>query len=438
MAETEVPESTPELEPGTLLGQRYTVLRKIADGGMSTIYEVEDERLPGRLIAKEMKGLPNTELADLFRREAEVLSKLSHPNLPKVTDYFEWQGRRFLVEEFVEGETIEEVAGRGLPLQEQKVVGWATQICEALQYLHDHGLIYRDLKPSNVMLTPTSEIRLIDFGLVRFFAEGKKQDTVIMGTPGFAAPEQYGTRQTDPRSDVFSLAALMHYLLTGIDPVQRPFVFDPPRQLNPALSEHVDFSLRKALSMDASLRFESAEEFQAGIQGHRPLSADGERFSFALEAEKVQPTVTATLATLSLSAVGWFCLNTVPLSACFALGFTPLWLATLWRRYLEQRHLASLLIRLEPEGLVVVEGGHSRRWHWNQIREVRYEHRRFDLTPLLCIRLKGRELRLPVGPPEVLESLSNVPGLQNADRLARVVIDRAGLQLTRPGGRSYR
>lgn len=432
-----------KIEPGTVLADRYIVIRLVAEGGMSTIYEVQDQRLPGRLVAKQMRAVvidnvARDRLEELFRREAEVLSELSHPYLPNVSDYFEFEGFRYLVEDFVEGQTLEERARDSLPLPENEVVRWALQICQALQYLHDHGLIYRDLKPSNIMVNEDGDVKLIDFGLVRFYTMGKAQDTVIMGTPGFAAPEQYGTGQTDPRSDVFSLGALMHHLLTGADPVLQPFVFAPPRQLNSEISEHVDFSIRKALQMDAALRFESAEAMEYSLRGQRPIAAQGERFSYALEAEKPQATAVASLACLSAGGLALAALGSTPFTACVALGFCPLWLLTLWRRYFEQRRLATTLIRLEPSGIVLVEGGKESRWTWRQVREVRFEHRRFDLTPMLSLQLGSRHLRLPIGPPEVLENLSNVKGLAGADRLSRVLIDRAGLQLTEPGGRVYR
>ncbi|MGE0493205.1 MAG: serine/threonine protein kinase [Vulcanimicrobiota bacterium] len=430
-----------ELAPGTLLEGRYTIVERIASGGMSTVYEVRDRRLPGRLVAKQMRhvvlgNVAKEQLEQLFRREAEVLSRLSHPNLPKVTDYFESDGHRYLVEEFVEGKTLEARARANL--KESQVVGWALQICGALQYLHDHGIIYRDLKPSNVMVTDDDDIRLIDFGLVRFYTLGKAQDTVIMGTPGYAAPEQYGMGQTDPRSDIFSLGALMHHLLTGHDPSSRPFVFAPPRQLNPLVSEHIDFAVRKAVQTDPELRFESAEAMEQALRGQRPVPPQGERFAFGIEAESPRSTVAASLACLGAGAFAWMVLGTTPVTACVTLGFTPLWLLTLWRRYFEQKRLARTVIRLERDGIVLLEGGDMGRWTWNQVNEVRFEHRRFDLTPMLVIKLGERYLRLPIGPPEVLENLSELRGLIGADRLSRVIIDRANLELSEPGGRIYR
>lgn len=434
---------TDRLQPGEVLEDRYTVVRPIADGGMSSVYEVKDKRLPGRLVAKLMRpsllgSLATEQFEALFRREAEVLSKLSHPFLPKVTDYFESEGRRFLVEELVEGQTLEAWTTHPETLRETRVVGWSIQICQALQYLHDHGIIYRDLKPSNVMITPTDDIRLIDFGLVRFYTLGKAQDTIVMGTPGYAAPEQYGQGQTDPRSDIYSLGALMHHLLTCQDPSLRPFVFGSVREVNAHVSEYVDYAVRKAVQTDPNLRFESAEAMEQALLGQRPVPPQGERFAFGFEAEPVRPTALATAACVGAGAVAWGLLSVAPVTAFVTLALTPIWLGTLWRRYQEQKRLATLVLKVDPEGLVLFEGGQKTRYTWFQVKEVRFEHRALDLTPMLCLTLGSRQVKLPLGPPETLENLSEIAGLQGAERLSRLLIDRAGLELTQPGGRVYR
>ena len=431
------------MKPGDVLEGRYTVVSMIAEGGMSTVAEVRDARLPGRLVAKRMR--PSTlggdqveQLEALFRREAEVLSKLSHPYLPKVTDYFEYDGQRYLVEELVEGQTLEAWANSPEPLRESRVIGWAIGICQALQYLHDHGIIYRDLKPSNVMVTPDDDIRLIDFGLVRFYTLGKAHDTIIMGTPGYAAPEQYGQGQTDPRSDIFSLGALMHHLLTGQDPSVRPFVFSPVRELNPNVSEHVDYAVRKAVMTDPMLRFESAENMEQALLGQRPVPPQGERFAFGFEAEPVKATALASATCIGVGGAALALLSTAPVTAYVTLALMPVWMVTLWRRYAEQRRLANLVVKVEPDGIVLFEAGRKTRYTWYQVKEVSFRHRSFDLTPLLCLRLGSRTLELPIGPPDTLKNLSEVQGLQGAERLSRLVIDRAGLELAQPGGRVYR
>jgi hypothetical protein len=230
----------------------------------------------------------------------------------------------------------------------------------------------------------------------------------------------------------------MHHLLTGEDPSIRPFVFGSVREANANVSEHVDYAVRKAVQTDPQLRFESAEAMEQALLGQRPVPPQGERFAFGFEAEPVKPTALATAACVGVGGVALAVLSAAPVTAFVTLSLTPIWMVTLWRRYAEQKRLATLMLKVEPEGLVLFEAGKKSRYTWFQVKEVRFEHRGFDLTPMLCLTLGSRQLRLPIGPPETLQNLSEIQGLQGAERLSRLLIDRAGLELTQPGGRVYR
>ncbi|GHO53517.1 tetratricopeptide repeat protein [Ktedonobacter robiniae] len=261
--------TTGALPEQTLLDGRYQLEALIGQGGMGAVYKALDTRFNNRPIAiKEMSkaGLSSTtaqEAEDAFEREALLLADLLHPNLPRIYDHFSENERSYLVMDFIEGRTVEdylEQAG-GKPLPLDQVLDWGKQLCDVLNYLHSHQppIIFRDLKPSNVMVNG-NHIYLIDFGIARVFKPGQSHDTVALGSPGFAAPEQYGKAQSTPRSDIYSLGALMHCLLTGVDPSEQPFFFRPASQLNPMVPHELEALLIRMLDMSAEKRPASAQE----------------------------------------------------------------------------------------------------------------------------------------------------------------------------------
>jgi len=201
------------LQSGSMLQSRYRILRRIGGGGMGMVYLAEDTRLPGRMCA--IKEMSPAQLAPQdrnwaingFRQEAQMLANLNHPGLTSVTDFIPEAGNWYLVMDYVEGETLQErlKRARGGRLSLDEVLNITRQLCDVLEYLHRQSpsVVFRDLKPGNVMLTPQGEVKLIDFGIARFFKPGQTRDTVNLGTPGYAAPEQYGgLGQSDPRADV--------------------------------------------------------------------------------------------------------------------------------------------------------------------------------------------------------------------------------------------
>jgi serine/threonine protein kinase len=222
-----------------LLKERYRIINQIGQGGQATIFKGEDTELGNRLVAiKEMSqdGLSPDELqeaADAFKREAHMLAGLQHPNIPSIYDYFLEAGHWYFVMEFIEGETLEDYFARAeggtLPVKEVLDIG--IQLCSVLEYLHNHQppIIFRDLKPGNVMRAADGHLYLIDFGIARHFKPGQSRDTTALGSLGYAAPEQYGKAQTTSRSDIYSLGAILHQALTGNDPVSnKPTMFDFP------------------------------------------------------------------------------------------------------------------------------------------------------------------------------------------------------------------
>jgi serine/threonine-protein kinase len=259
---------TGRLPANALLCNRYLVLRKVGQGGMAAVYQAADTWNPGHTWAiKEMSDAalnPSDRgyAIQCFQREANLLRALNHPNLPKVSDAFADGGKHYLVMEFVPGKTLNEMLReRGSPFSEMEVLSWGGQLCEVLAYLHGQNpkIIFRDLKPGNIMLTPAGQVKLIDFGIVRFFKPGQRADTMALGTPGYAAPEAAGG-QTDERSDLYSLCMTLHHLLSLHDPSYSIFNPPPLRSLNPAVSPDLERILARGLENDRNQRWQDARQ----------------------------------------------------------------------------------------------------------------------------------------------------------------------------------
>jgi len=266
---------------GKILGERYRIVKLIGEGGFGAVYQADDERFQAtRVVAiKEMSdaNLSASErekaLVD-FRREANLLVQLNHPNLPQVSDFFEEGTKAYLVMEFIEGKTLEQALDDAHgPLDEALVMDWALQLCSVLQYLHSRKppIIFRDMKPSNVMVTVDNQLKLIDFGIARIFKTSATKDTTLLGSQGYAPLEQYGRGQSDTRSDIYALGATLYHLLTGSVPADAPSrrvnpqVFLTPRQLNKHISQATGDIVLMAMEQDPDERFQSAEAMRKAI-----------------------------------------------------------------------------------------------------------------------------------------------------------------------------
>ena len=269
-----------QLEPGTVLADRYQIERFLAGGGMGVVYIAQDQRLAERQVAiKEIfdrftNPEERAQAIEYFHREADTLAQLTHPAIPAIFDRFGEGNCHYLVMDFVEGVNLEqEIAGLGGQLPESRVIEIGRELCDVLTYLHSFSppIIYRDMKPGNVILRPDGRITLIDFGIARIFSPQGK--ATLIGTPGFAPPEQY-SGQVDERSDLYSLAATLHYILTGRDPEKHP-----PFSCPPVLSEKPDAApflaqaIDQALAYKAEERPQSAEAFKDMFLYGRGLSA---------------------------------------------------------------------------------------------------------------------------------------------------------------------
>ena len=231
------------LQLQALFRDRYFILNKIGAGGFGLVYKATDVQCGDRFVAiKEvcLLGLhPQTviEATTAFQREVDLLSRLDHPHLPCLYEYFQHHESWYLVMEFIAGETLEQYQEKALNrrLLLSEVLDIGMQLCAVLDYLHSQHppIVFRDLKPSNIMRAPTGHLYLIDFGIARYFKPGQAKDTIALGSHGYAAPEQYGKTQTTPRADIYSLGVVLHQLLTAKDPSEAPFRFIPLRPKNP-------------------------------------------------------------------------------------------------------------------------------------------------------------------------------------------------------------
>ena len=263
------------LPPGQRIGNRYQIERMFGQGGMSNLYLARDLSQGGAIrVIKEMTARyndPNEQkmAEELFKREAQLLATLSHPNIPKVFDQFTFGGLYYLSMEYVQGEDLGKIlANRNGPLPEKDVANWGAQMATVLYYLHRQNppIVFRDVKPSNMMISG-SQVKLIDFGIARTFTSAKKGDTMRIGSPGYAPPEQY-SGQTDPRSDIYALGVTLHHAVTGRDPTatQTPFLLPPARSLNPSVSPEMAAIIERATQLEPEKRYPSMIEMKRDLQ----------------------------------------------------------------------------------------------------------------------------------------------------------------------------
>lgn len=262
-------------QPNAVIAGRYQVVRLVGQGGMSNLYLAFDRKYSNAtVVVKEMTASysdPKEQkmAVDLFHREAKLLASLNHRHIPKVYDYFQFAGKYYLSMEYIDGDDLavklEEKKG---PLPEDQVLEWGEQIAQVLFYLHKHEppIVFRDVKPSNIMIS-SKGVKLIDFGIARHFDQAKKGDTMRIGSPGYAPPEQYAA-QTDPRSDIYALGVTLHHALTGRDPTatNTPFLVPPARDINPALQESTAAMLARATQLDPADRYQSALDMRKDIK----------------------------------------------------------------------------------------------------------------------------------------------------------------------------
>ncbi|MEQ8172782.1 MAG: bifunctional serine/threonine protein kinase/MFS transporter [Candidatus Eremiobacterota bacterium] len=246
-----------ELLPEQIIDE-YKIIRPIGKGAMGNVYLSKKENNYYAIKESDTSSAEWKLVEKSFQKEAAFLAGLKHPGLPAFYKNFHIGFTHYIVMEYIQGKSLEDILSSGI-VEEKKAVEWGMQICEILFYLHTlqpEPVIYRDLKPANIIITPYDTVRLIDFGVARRYDPSKNCDTIRLGTPGYAAPEQCRTKgQSTPRTDIYALGVMLHQLLTGHDPSVTPFKLPPLRTLNPAISEDLEWIIKKAINLDQRERY---------------------------------------------------------------------------------------------------------------------------------------------------------------------------------------
>ena len=257
---------------GQVIDDKYEILKLIGQGGMSRVYLAMDKRLNKQWAIKEIeKRVIQSAIA-----EANLIKQLDHPAIVRIVDIIDNGDVIYIIEDYIEGETLSSVLETQGAQPQELVIEWAMQICEALEYLHTRKppIIYRDMKPANVMIKPDGNIKVIDFGIARKYKDQSLADTVSLGTKGYAAPEQFGGKgQTDARTDVYCLGVTLYHLLTGQNPCEPPYEIYPIRHWNPQLSAGLEAIIQKCTQLNPDDRYQSCAELLYALHHYEEYGA---------------------------------------------------------------------------------------------------------------------------------------------------------------------
>lgn len=271
-------------EAGTIIEGKYEILKLIGKGGMSKVYLAMDQNLNKQWAVKEIEKRAGDKADEVMilsaMAEADMMKRLDHPFLPRIVDIIDKPDVIYVVMDYIEGETLSNVLKRKGAQPQEAVIQWAKDLCMVLDYLHTQNppIIYRDMKPANIMLSPNGNIKLIDFGIAREYKEQNMADTVSLGTKGYAAPEQFGGRgQTDARTDVYCLGVTLYHLLTGQNPCEPPYEIYPIRYWNPQLSGGLESIVQKCTQLNPNDRYQSCVELLYALNHYEEMDENYRR-----------------------------------------------------------------------------------------------------------------------------------------------------------------
>ena len=265
------------LEIGSLVDGKYKILNKVGQGGMSVVYLAMNEKANKQWAVKEVRkdGVLDFEsVKQGLVAETDILKKLNHPNLPSIIDVIDTEDSFIIIMDYIQGNSLNKALEEFGAQPQDMVIAWAKQLCDVLGYLHSRtpAIIYRDMKPSNVMLKPDGNITLIDFGTAREYKEKNLADTTCLGTVGYAAPEQFGGMgQTDARTDIYCLGATLYHLVTGMNPCEPPYEIKPIREINPTLSSGLERIILKCTQRNPEDRYQSCAELMYALEHYEEI-----------------------------------------------------------------------------------------------------------------------------------------------------------------------
>ena len=263
------------LEIGSLVDGKYKILNKVGQGGMSVVYLAMNEKANKQWAVKEVRkdGVRDFEIVKQgLVAETDILKKLSHPNLPSIIDVIDTDESFIIIMDYIQGNSLNKALEEFGAQPQENVIAWAKQLTDVLGYLHSRtpAIIYRDMKPANIMLKPDGNVTLIDFGTAREYKEKNLADTTCLGTVGYAAPEQFGGMgQTDARTDIYCLGATLYHLVTGMNPCEPPYEIKPIREINPSLSSGLERIILKCTQRDPNDRYQSAAELMFALEHYK-------------------------------------------------------------------------------------------------------------------------------------------------------------------------
>lgn len=297
-------------EVGTIIEGKYEVLKLVGKGGMSRVYLAMDQNLNKQWAVKEIekhaRDKNNEVVIQSAMAEANMMKRLDHPSLPRIVDIIDKKDVIYVVMDYIEGEPLSDVLKKYGAQPQDTVIEWAKQLCLVLDYLHTRNppIIYRDMKPANVMLQPNGNIKVIDFGIAREYKEQNLADTVSLGTRGYAAPEQFGGKgQTDARTDVYCLGVTLYHLLTGQNPCEPPYEIYPIRYWNPQLSGGLESIILRCTQLNPEDRYQSCAEVLYALEHYNEMDESYRR----MQKKKLNGFIGTAAAALVCLAVGIAC-----------------------------------------------------------------------------------------------------------------------------------